>query len=135
MKTIVKLLCITMLTCIGNYALAQTPVTTEDKPTAFVANKLGGLIDKKELIDAKKLLVKFPNSDKPYQVISFSMTRTGKDKDPVDISSNKGDAFTDDMMDVLRKATAGDKIYFENIKVKNAEGAQISIPALAFVVK
>src|ERR1700752_1326831 len=121
MKTILKLTLAVMLACITNYTWAQTNSQNENKPIASVANKMGGSIEKKELIDAKKLIVKTIKADKTFQVSSFTMSRTGKGKDPVDIIA-KSDEFTKDMLDVLEKSTAGDKIYFENIKIKNAKG-------------
>ena len=86
-------------------------------PIALIANKNEGLINRNILVEAGAIVPKMPSDfefDLNYKVISFKMTMLLRGTEIwSDQSSNN--RLTIDMINNIRSANKGQKIWFENI--------------------
>ena len=93
------------------------------KPTAYFANKPGGIIKKVNAINYSSISAKLGDSplNVPYKVISFSMFTT-KNGAPITIKS-KTNILTGTMKAAIKKIPKGGNLTFTNVKVKGPGGA------------
>jgi len=105
-----------------------------DKPVATIAGKTGGVITKKELLNADKIEVVSPeNSNITYKVKSFVLTASvGSDLIEKSINS---DNITEGMKNICRIQEQLGKVYFEDIKAEGSDGTIIDLETIKFEVE
>lgn len=96
-------------------------------PVAMVAGKKGGPIQKSILAAQSSVnsIMEGFDFELYFKVNSFKMTRVGKGRDPVELTS-ESNLITSQMKDVITQCRAGDKIYFEYIKATGPDTRQLA---------
>jgi gliding motility-associated protein GldM len=105
-------------------------------PVAKVANMKGGNINRSVLAAQNAVIPVLENFefDLNFIVTSFSMTRSGKGRDPVEEKSDNN-LLTSSMKDLIKNTRSGDKIYFEYIKAKGPDGTTRSLSSVSFTIQ
>jgi gliding motility-associated protein GldM len=106
-------------------------------PKAKIAGKTGGPINKAILAAQNgviPVLEDFEFEGVNYTIKSFSFTRAGKGRDPLDLVSNSVN-ITSEMKAGITNSRIGDKIYFENIKAVGPDGTLRSLSSVNFVIQ
>ncbi|HEX5002015.1 MAG TPA: GldM family protein [Bacteroidia bacterium] len=135
------------LNALKNFAFAILLVMTTDtsvvvaqnnpvklSSAAQVGNKHSGNIDKNELIEAGKLTLN-EQYNTTYAIRSFRITLVRFQQQPVELSNESGGEFTPEMIELIKSAESGNKIYFEYIKCSNLDNStMLSLSALSFII-
>lgn len=99
--------------------------TKSNLPIASIGGVTGGMIAMDTLKNAGSLIC----SEKNYTVISFTMFRN-----MIEYSSSDN-MLTSEMKKSIKEIKSGDKLYFENIKVKSPEGNLVVLSPIILKVK
>ncbi|NNE55354.1 MAG: hypothetical protein HKN32_05000 [Flavobacteriales bacterium] len=97
-------------------------------PLASIAGKSNGVITTKAMLANPEI------EACGRDVMSFTMTIVSSDKQVIQHNAT-GSNLNDRMIEALRSAQAGQKVYFENIKVKEKEGKELTLPNMTFTLK
>lgn len=124
MKKIIAIFSIVML--FSSALLAQE---NNDLPLASIGGHKDGLVSLQELLTAGMI----DCSDKGFVVSSFALTMN-IGTDLVKKTCNEA-KFNQGIRDLLSKAKSGEKIFFEDIKVTNADGVSKALAPLVFILK
>ena len=103
----------------------------------IISDKIEGSITKEEIIKAKTLLL---DKDAPsiYYIKSFKMTLVCKGSDILEFENSNSGELSPPMVESIKNAKAGCKLYFEFIRIENNKNHLVSekfVPALSFVLK
>ena len=96
-----------------------------------------GLITKNQLLKAQRLYVIIPNCllRSMYDILSFNVTFDCKKCDGFSVISNSGSFMSAQFFRVLPYLTFGDKVIFEEIKVKGVDGLSRKLPSITYTIK
>jgi hypothetical protein len=96
--------------------------------TAKVAGATGGDITKEQLLNVTKIDI-----DTSFRVYSFSMTyMTSQELD--DFKCN-GPVFSSEMLEVIKGAKSGAKLFFEDIVATDNKGVHYKLQTMTFKIK
>ncbi|HUM51146.1 MAG TPA: GldM family protein [Chitinophagales bacterium] len=96
-----------------------------------------GFITKNQLMKAQRLYVEIPNCllRSMYDILSFSVIFNCKKCDDFPVISNAGSFMSPQFFKVIPYLTFGDKVIFEEIKVKGSSAMTRKLPAIAYTIK
>ena len=105
-------------------------------PVAQVANKKGGNISRAVLGAQAGVIPVLENFDFDlnFIVTSFTMSRSGKGRDPVDVKA-ENNLISSEMKGIIGNTRSGDKIYFENIRAKGPDGTTRALSSVNFTIQ
>jgi hypothetical protein len=101
----------------------------KQSPHIIISGLKRGHITKDSLLNADSLFC----AEKGTKITSFRMTSNSRG-DLVSFKSNNN-KFTPDMKKMIKRMTAGDHLYFEDIVVKMPDGAIVKISAINIKIK
>jgi hypothetical protein len=104
-------------------------------PVAVVADSRGGKISRDILIGQGAVIPKMENFDfylKPPPVITSFRMSVYRNGNLTELDGT-GNRFTEKMVNELKKTRAGDKVYFDYIRVRMPDGPR-SLPPINFVI-
>ncbi len=132
-----KILFFSTLIC-SPKAWAQSDVLFSKNPcqTDLVTlnSRSSGALTADELLGTTQLLVK-PPCDTLFTIKSFRFTLVRTGGKPAEVQNNYDGTITGEMYELIKTAVAGDKIYFEYLKLRDYKGSTRSHGALSFTVK
>lgn len=122
---------------ISNYTFAQVDaklMKTIKDPTALVAGSFGGRIVSMKFKAARKIDI-VGGSNKSAEVISYTFYISGKafESNPVYLADIKGNLFTKEVLDLLKKSRPGTTIVISDIKVKKDNVIKM-VPSITFIL-
>lgn len=116
-------------------------VKTIPDPVIYVSGKTSeGVITKEELMKLEAIDYKIDNidADVKFWILSFDLTINMRDKEGKSelVTEPSGSKkLTDKQKEYLSQAKSGNKIYFENIKVKGSDGSIRKLPGVNLKLK
>jgi hypothetical protein len=103
---------------------------------ATLLGKNRGEISRKDLLDSKGILPEKHLLDSGYKVVSFRLTIVKYDGDPMEVMENKESGlFTDEMINEIKGAKDGSRLYFEFVECSLGSGARKNLHPAAFILK
>lgn len=96
-----------------------------------------GLITKNQLLKAQRLYVIIPNCllRSMFDILSFNVTFDCKKCDGFSVISNTGSFLSPQFYKAIPYLTFGDKVIFEEIKVKGVDGLSRKLPSITYTIK
>lgn len=101
---------------------------------ATVSGRMEGEISKDDVLRAGGLTLNDSLVDR-YKIIHFKLTLICKGKDEESFEQHLNNRFTPLMLDAIRKAQPGCKMYVEYIKLMSADSEYVQLSAMAFRLK
>ncbi len=106
-------------------------------PLAFVGTKKGGPISASEFKAIGGLITKLENSEfeAPFKVVSYKIGAVGGGVSQYMQYTNEGSRWTGQAESLVKRATPGTQVFFDEIRVVGPDGRNREIPGVFFSLK
>ena len=106
-------------------------------PLAFVGTKKGGAMSSAEFKAIGGLITRLENSEfeAPFRVISYKMGAVGGGISQYAVATNEGNRWTGSAEALVKRATPGTQVFFDEIRVVGPDGRQREISPIFFSLK